>query len=298
MKPTFEKLVPRTGESFRCFDRSELRSPAKWHRHPEIELTYVPIGSGSRIVGDHIGSYTDHDLVLIGSQIPHTWASDEYLGKASDRHHAIVLQFHPEFLGVEFFECGEMARIDALLKRSQQGLWYPAEVAHRVGAQMEALVTTKGAKRLLGLFSILHELSIYDDPVPLSTQSFDSRNGSAARVSPARRAAETKIQTVCDHIANHLADSDLTQMDLADLIDMNPSAFTRFFRQSTGRTPLAYISELRIGLACRLLTDTDESILAICNQSGFANLSNFNRQFRKRRSTTPRDYRSRFRGVT
>ncbi|MGB7328890.1 MAG: AraC family transcriptional regulator [Rubripirellula sp.] len=293
MKPTYEKLVPRAGESFRCFDRAELRSPAKWHRHPEIELTYVPSGTGARIVGDHIGSYADDDLVLLGSQLPHTWASDEYLGQANDLHHAIVLQFHPEFLGNEFFECGEMTKVAALLKRSEQGLWYPKDVATRIGTHLKLLLDSEGAARLIGLFLVLHELSCCEKAVPLSTQPFQPRGPSMAN-----HAAETKIQTVCDHIAVRLPDCELSQTELADLIGMNPSAFTRFFRQSTGRTPSEYIAELRIGLACRLLTDTDESILSICSQSGFANLSNFNRQFRKRRSTTPREFRAHFRGVT
>ncbi|MEM9645118.1 MAG: AraC family transcriptional regulator, partial [Planctomycetota bacterium] len=63
MKPSYELLVPPNGDSFRCFDRSALQSPVKWHRHPEVELTYIATGSGSRVVGDHIGSYGDHDLV-------------------------------------------------------------------------------------------------------------------------------------------------------------------------------------------------------------------------------------------
>ena len=108
-KPAFEKLVPPVGESFRCFDRSRIRSRAKWHRHPEIELTYVHSGSGTRLVGDSIGSYGDADLVLLGPELPHTWLSDAYRGKAYDRHPAIVVQFHPEFLGAEFFGAGDVA---------------------------------------------------------------------------------------------------------------------------------------------------------------------------------------------
>ncbi|TWT50436.1 Transposon Tn10 TetD protein [Rubripirellula amarantea] len=293
MKPAFEKLVPRSGESFRCFDRSELSSPAKWHRHPEIELTYVPRGSGSRIVGDHIDSYTDRDLVLLGSELPHTWTSDEYLGQTYDRHHAIVTQFHPEFLGFEFFACGEMTQVAGLLQRSQRGIWFPPKVAASVGQKLDKLIASEGAARLLLLISILDELSRCADAVALATAAFRVSSGAATG-----SARETRIQKVCDHIGDRLDDPELTLKSLAELAGMNSSAFTRFFKQSTGRTPSAYIGELRIGLACRLLTDTDDTILSICHQSGFSNLSNFNRRFQQMRSMTPREYRSNFRVVT
>ncbi|QEG02580.1 HTH-type transcriptional activator Btr [Stieleria maiorica] len=290
MKPSYEKLMPASGQSFRCFDRSRLRSPVKWHRHPEIELTYIPCGSGSRIVGDHIDSYTDHDLVLCGSQLPHTWASDEYRGKQYDRHRALVTQFHPDFLGTEFFGTDEMRDIACLLQRADRGLWFPTPMAIEIGRQIESLMHCTGAERLIGLLKILDGLSRCKDAVSLTSELYCVTQRAAAS-----DATESRIQSICDHIASHLSDPDLSQRELAELADMNASAFSRFFKQSTGRTPSAYIGELRIGLSCRLLTDTDDSVLSICHQSGFANLSNFNRRFRQLRGMTPRDYRTRFR---
>ncbi|MCM2372124.1 helix-turn-helix domain-containing protein [Aporhodopirellula aestuarii] len=286
MKASYEKLVPEDGQSFRCFDRSTLKSPVKWHRHPEIELTYLPAGAGSRVVGDHIGSYSDHDLVLLGSELPHTWASDDYRGQTYDLHSAIVLQFHPEFLGQDFFRLNEMVDIHALLQRASRGLWFPVDVAKRIGEQMTELVDLRGARRLVSLLSILDELTYCDESVPLASRLYRTTNN---------HEVETRIQVICDHITHHLTDPELSHRELATLADMNASAFSRFFKQSTGRTVSAYINELRIGFACRLLTDTDDSILSISQQSGYQNLSNFNRRFLQHRKMTPRDYRNRFR---
>lgn len=292
MKPSYEKLLPSRGESFRCFQRSALQLPVKWHRHPEIELTYIQRGSGSRIIGDHIGSYGDHDLVLSGSQLPHTWASDEYRGQQYDRHPAIVLQFHPNFLGPEFFACSEMEAIASLLQRAERGLWFPAEIAVVVGGEMEALVTAVGAARLIGLLRVLDRLSKCESAETLASHHYRVDAGE----SPSGE-IETRVQKICDHIAQHLTNPELSHRELAKLADMNASAFSRFFKQSTGRTVSAYISELRIGLACRLLNDSDDAILSICYRSGFANLSNFNRRFRQLRNMTPREYRNRFRST-
>ena len=286
MKPSFEKLVPSSGESFRCFNRKNLRSPVKWHRHPEVEMTFVERGAGSRLVGDHIGSYGDLDLVLLGSELPHTWSSDEYRGRKYDRHSAIVIQFHPDFLGPEFFASPDLRCVAALIQKARRGIWFPPKLAAAVGTRMTAMVDMAGARRLGELLTCLHELTLADDAVLLSDASY---------FFSASQEGETRIQTVCDHIARHLCDPDLSHKNLADLVYMNPSAFSRFFRQSTGRTVTGHICELRIGLACRLLTESDDSILNISQEVGFANLSNFNRRFRQLRSTTPRDYRKRYR---
>ena len=284
MKPSFEKLVPSSGESFRCFNRKTLRSPVKWHRHPEIELTFVEHGSGSRLVGDHIGSYRDCDLVLLGSDLPHTWSSDEYRGKKYDRHSAIVIQFHPNFLGPDFWTAADLKPVAATLERAKRGIWYPPETAMAVGRRMTAMGDLPGPLRLAELLTGLHELTLADDAQLLSSESY---------LFTASQEAETRIQAVCDHIARNLSDPALNHKALADLVFMNPSAFSRFFRQSTGRTVTAHISELRIGLACRLLTETDDSVLNISHEAGFSNLSNFNRRFRELRGTTPRNYRKR-----
>ena len=293
MKPSYEKLVPPTGKSFRCFDRSTLKSKVRWHRHPEIELTYLPRGSGSRVVGDCIDSYTDHDLVLSGSQLPHSWSSDEYRGQKYDEHQAFVLQFHPDIFGTGFLECSEMSEIVSLFNSARRGLWFPVEESIPIGQQMEALITADGAKRLIGLLSILHDLSQCKQAVPLASQWYDTHS-----IQPSSDPIEARVREVCDYVATHLTDCDLTSGTLAELVEMDPSAFGRFFKQVVGRTPSTYIAELKIGLACRLLTDTDDSVLSICHQSGFANLSNFNRRFRQHRQMTPREYRVRFRAAT
>ncbi|MEM6688744.1 MAG: helix-turn-helix domain-containing protein [Planctomycetota bacterium] len=282
MKLSFEKLEPHAGQSFRCIDRSELETPVKWHRHPEIELTYVQQGTGSRIVGDHIGAYGDHDLVLLGSNLPHTWTSDEYRGRRYDRHKAIVVQFHPDFLGEYFFEIHEMQPIQELLCSAYRGLWASAEEASSIGEQMTEMLSLAGPSRLISLLSILAQLT------HIQTKTL----ASAGYSGPTSKDAESRIQQVCDHIENSFTSSSFSISSLAEMLFMNQSAFSRFFKQSTGRTPTEYLNELRIGYACRQLIESDHSILDICHASGFDSPSFFNRTFKRLRSSTPRGYRA------
>jgi len=261
----------------------------KWHKHPEIELTFVERGAGSRLVGDHISSYCDGDLVLLGSNIPHTWLSDAFRGKPYDRHPAIVIQFHPHFLGPQFFETSELLQVAGLLQRASRGLWFPPSVSVEIGATMNSMLQMSSSQRLITLLGCLDALSQFRNATPLASESYSNATHVTGR---------TRIELVCNHIMENLADPSLNHATLAKLACMNPSAFSRFFKQSTGRTVSAYLTELRIGLACRLLRDTGDSILEISLNSGFGNLSNFNRRFRQNRNMAPRNYRALYRPTT
>jgi transcriptional regulator GlxA family with amidase domain len=99
-----------------------------------------------------------------------------------------------------------------------------------------------------------------------------------------------RIEHVCRHIHEHLSDP-LEQGDLAAMVSMNAAAFSRFFKRATGRTLTAYVNELRVARACRLLTDSRLSVLDVCYRSGYNNVANFNRRFREIKGVTPSEYR-------
>ncbi|MGH9841866.1 MAG: helix-turn-helix domain-containing protein [Blastocatellia bacterium] len=55
-----------------------------------------------------------------------------------------------------------------------------------------------------------------------------------------------------------------------------------------------YVNELRVGLACKLLAESDAKITEIACEAGFNNLSNFNRQFLKFKQVSPKAYRQQY----
>jgi AraC-like DNA-binding protein len=78
---------------------------------------------------------------------------------------------------------------------------------------------------------------------------------------------------------------------------MTPNAFSRFFRRSTGRTFGDYVNDVRLAQACRSLIEEDAAISEIAAQSGYGNLSHFNRRFRARTGMSPREFRRHFRAL-
>ena len=75
--------------------------------------------------------------------------------------------------------------------------------------------------------------------------------------------------------------------DVAGIANMNPSAFSRFFKRVNRKTFSRYLNEVRIGFACKQLIENKSNIASICYESGFNNISNFNRQFRAIKKMSP-----------
>ena len=133
-------------------------------------------------------------------------------------------------------------------------------------------------------FYILYELSKFDDARELASSTF----AKVAVSSESRRVLKVK-----DYISKHIND-DLRLDQLADLVAMSPSAFSRFFKLRTGKNLSEYIIDIRLGHAARRLVDTIDSISEICWSCGFNNLSNFNRLFRSRKGCTPTEFREKY----
>lgn len=100
-----------------------------------------------------------------------------------------------------------------------------------------------------------------------------------------------RIIKIKQYIGEHYNEP-LRLADLAEVGHMSPTAFSRFFRLSTGRTLSEYIIDVKLGNAARLLIDGEKNISEICYECGFNNQSNFNRIFKENRGMTPRDFRA------
>jgi AraC-like DNA-binding protein len=83
----------------------------------------------------------------------------------------------------------------------------------------------------------------------------------------------------------------LSLEELADLLHMTPTSFSRYFTIKNNKSFSRFLSEIRIKHACKMLAESDQSISAICYDSGFNTLSNFNRQFKEVVSKKPMEYK-------
>ena len=287
MLPIQEKITRHADSSLRLARRADRAFGFEWHQHPEVELTLIEAGSGQRFVGDSIESYRRGDLVLLGSDLPHTWASHpEASPPETDRpetdklQSAVVVQFDPCWLNDMLTDTPEARAILKLMQRSRRGLRFTGPAQKQIASELPKLLQTQGITRVLSLIGLLDTLAHSRGTQTLASPAYD----------PHEHKTDPRVDKACRFIHDH-ATEPITQSQIAELIHMSGPAFSRFFRQRVGKTYSRYLHELRIGRACRLLLETDLAITHICFDSGFNNLSNFNRVFLSIKGVSPREYR-------
>ena len=82
---------------------------------------------------------------------------------------------------------------------------------------------------------------------------------------------------------------------MAALTNMTEAAFCRYFKSRTNKTYSDFVSDIRVGYACKLLIEEKFSVTQICYESGFNTVSNFNRQFKNLTGKSPLQYQKEYR---
>lgn len=282
MRAVYEKVPADDTRFFVVKQRRDPRFEFRWHHHREYELTLIGRSHGQRFVGDHIEDYGEGDLVLLGPDLPHTWCSAATRG----RHDAVVVQFGDDLIGAGRLD-GRLGPTRVLLDRARLGVRFGRRARTRIAPRLRQLTTLTALRQLAELLLILDDLAADRDAATLSTRVF---------VPQLHPGAPHPIDEVCRHLQQHHAER-IPLSAAARMMSMSPSAFSRYFRRTTGKTFVGYLAELRVAHACRLLRETDRSIADIAGAAGFANLSHFGRLFRRLRKMQPRAYRRASRGA-
>ncbi len=104
-----------------------------------------------------------------------------------------------------------------------------------------------------------------------------------------RRSLE-KSRQILKFIEQHYSEP-LSIKKLADSVGFSQSHFMKFFKNTFGTSFTAYLNNYRLTMASRRLLISEDSVLSVASESGFDNLSYFNRKFKERFGITPREFR-------
>lgn len=279
MKPKLEKIEPLFGNSFtiREFANQSRNVEPNWHFHPEYEIVYISNGRGKRHIANHISYYEEGDLIFLGPDLPHLGFSEE----SDEEHREIVVQMREDFLGRDFLRLPECRDLQQLFERSRRGISFFGKTRKWAGQQLQAMMSQDPFTRMLTLLQLLQRLAKTDEYQLLQVDGF------ALEVNAQHL---DRVQAIYGYVGQHFQE-EITLETIAGRVNMTVPAFCRYFKRLTGKTFTQFINEVRIAHSCRLLADEHLSISAVSYDSGYNNLSHFNKQFRLITGTSPREFR-------
>lgn len=284
-KPAFEAIAPNFGHSFtyQKFDSTKHNKDNLWHYHPEIELVYVNGGAGKRQIGSHVSCYTEGDLILIGSNLPHCGFTDKFTGNKSE----IVIQMKEDFLGNSFLDIPEMKQTRTLFEIARGGVAFFGETKDIVGEKLENLKNESDFEQLLSILSVLNELGNSKDFKVLNAEGFSFKTDIEDN---------DRINIVFNHVRNNFKE-EVTLAEIADKAGMTIPSFCRYFKKITNKTFIQFVNEYRLVHASKLLAEQPMSITDVCYESGFNNFSHFNKSFKAFTGQSPSEFRNRLKKV-
>lgn len=283
MKAIEVRAAKEIDKSFVLFHETGQFFPVPWHYHPEYELVLVTKSTGRRMVGDHIGYFEEGDLVFMGPLLPHVWVNDEPFinGSADYQADAIVIQFLENFLGNTFLQLPESKNLVDFLQLSKQGIVIKGDTRNQITNLMVKMPAMSGMKRLAALLNIFDLLSSTTDYELLASPGF---------VQDISATCSDRYSKINEYILRNFK-RDITLPEIAGVANMAVTTFCNFFKANYRVTFVEYLTNIRIGLACKLLADSKNNIIEVAYEVGFNNLGNFNRQFKRIKKMTPREYR-------
>ncbi|HMI61959.1 MAG TPA: AraC family transcriptional regulator [Puia sp.] len=281
------EITPLTqNDCFTIFSRVKKEFSFPLHYHEELELNLIINAKGARrIVGDHIDTIEDLELVLVGPNLYHAWFTHQC---KSEEIREVTIQWHKDLFEDRLLRRNQLSFIRSMMERSQKGILFSRETAAAVMPRILALNQKNGFDSVLELLSILHDLSTSRNMRTLSDASFTNQHFTYN---------SRRIEKAFEYM-NTNYDKTITLGDVAKLVSMTEVSFSRFVKKRTGNTFIDSLNEIRLGHASRMLIDTTHSISEISYHCGFNNISNFNRIFKKKKTCTPKEFRENFNSGT
>jgi len=279
----YKEITPLTqNDVFIIINSENIGFDYPIHYHSAYELTLILNSSGNRIIGDSVEKYSLNDLVLIGPEIYHKWDDDDLPPEKKNSAHVITIQFSKDIFNETLLSKESFFSIKNLLKDSRRGLKFSDKTFRIVAERMKTLKSNKNFNSVIEFLNILNILSISDDKKHLTSDEFIPINEDIKG---------DRVNRMYTYILRNFNDSNLRISELAQESNMSTSAFGHFFKKSTNKNFTQFVVDLRLGYASKLLLNSNDSISEIAFKSGFNNIANFNRLFKKNKFITPKQFR-------
>ncbi|WP_341837335.1 AraC family transcriptional regulator [Chitinophaga pollutisoli] len=254
---------------------------ASFHKHPELQLTFILEGFGKRIIGNEVAPFEPGDMVFIGSNVPHIWLSDPvfYEEGSNLRSKVITVYINPKIFQQMFDFVSEFDAIREMIKQASKGINIFGETRNVIAEKLIALSSKTGFERVLELLQIMNIISISAEKNLIINKDVEEP------VSHSDRLLE-----VINFIKFNLHEQ-ITLEQVAEVACMTVPSFCRFFKNKTKKTFLQYLVDQRMAHACKLLIEMDKPISEVASLCGYNSNSHFCKVFRERIGQSPYQYK-------
>jgi len=288
MSAIYEQISLSENQSFSIRIFQDNLEKSIWHYHNNFEISFITEGTGKRIVADSMEEFQPGDLVFIGRNLPHVWIAEKEQRHLSGRTLEMVfLQFSNNILFPQLLALPEFKHVKKALDLSERGIQIVGQTLNEVSEIMLQLPYLNNFDRINNFFRLMDIIGKSDSNIPLASEEFMRK-----RFTTGNR----RIALLHDYLMNHYRE-EIDLKRLAELVHMAEGSLCRLFKMNVGTSIFEYLNQIKVEFACKLLMDPDFGILDVCLESGFNNLSHFNRQFRKNTGVTPTEYRRQYKGL-
>lgn len=284
-----EKIIEKTDESFFIGIFQDNLEQSTWHYHNNFEISFITEGSGKRIVADSIEEFQPGDLAFIGPNLPHVWIVDKETRMQFRRTLEMVfLQFTLNVLPSQLLNLPEFNNVKRALDLSERGIQISGQTLNEVSEIMLQLPYLESFERMLHFYKIMDTIGKSKTNIQLASKEYFKIRFTTG---------DRRIANIHDYLMNNYHE-EINLKNLAELVKMAEGSLCRFFKKHMGITLFEYLNQIKTEFACRLLMDQELSITEVCLDSGFNNLSHFNKQFKRITGVPPSEYRKRFEGIS
>ncbi len=276
MKPVLEEIQLGKLQSIHAFRHVKKDFETPWHFHPQHELTYIEESVGTKYIGDYVGAYQPGELVLLRSNLPHSWKNQV---QKEGQSISTVVQWNK---GI-FAKVPELESVFNMLKIASRGISFSTSEVESFIPLLQKLPTLTGQNLYVQLLNLLTQLSA------CSYQTFSE----ASFMDDLPTEYGSRMAKIHDFVEVAYPRK-IYLAELAELVNMSEQSFSRFFSKMMGRPFFTFLNEYRINMASRMLIDTDWPVAQISYACGYESLPFFHKQFNKFKEESPSKYRKKY----
>lgn len=222
------------------------------------------------------------DIILVGSDLPHYWRFDPMPLNESmtNEPYATVVHFQENFLGEQFMHLPETKMIRKLMEKAKRGISIRGKESLKVASSIAKIYKEEGLSKIIALLDCLIQISALPQLNQLASIGFKA---------DFREAENERMNNIYNFALTHFKNK-IQLEEISAVADLVPNSFCRYFKLRTGKTFSKFMTDIRIGYACKLILENRLDVKQICFESGFNNFTCFHKSFKAITGKTPKSY--------